>query len=101
MSPTSSLRARLGPLAPTEAAPPDRSGSPVAVELRSDEALEQPVSLAKALRRFGLSLREAHAALNALKESGRVRLTLYVSERSGPPGELEGFGLRVRPQQDR
>ncbi|AWN43898.1 hypothetical protein [Methylobacterium durans] len=75
---------------------PSRSGIPVLVELRADHAIARPVSLAQALRRFGLDLEQAHGALNDIKARHRVRLELYVCERSGPPDDFQEFGLDVR-----
>ncbi|GEP07553.1 hypothetical protein [Methylobacterium oxalidis] len=96
MSTSSSLRERLGRPARTSDDRPDRSGTPVFVELRADRPLARPVSLAQALEGFGLDLEQAHRALDTIKARRHARLELYVSERSGPLEALEAFGLAVR-----
>ena len=73
---------------------PRRSGTPVEVELRA-RRLDKPVTLAKALKAYGLSLTEAHRAVTTLTNEGRIRLTLYLTPDSGPAERLAAFGVEI------
>ncbi|MBV9079424.1 MAG: hypothetical protein JO048_18320 [Methylobacteriaceae bacterium] len=53
------------------------------------------MTLAKALKAYGLSLTEAHRAVTTLTNEGRIRLTLYLTPDSGPAERLAAFGVEI------
>jgi hypothetical protein len=54
----------------------------IELALRSDGPIDRPVDLARALKRYGLSLGEAHRVLDALSEAGSAAVILDGPERS-------------------
>lgn len=73
MSTRSSLKEALGRRGKAEAASRVRSGSSVKLVIRG-KTIERPVDLARLLADHGLTLSEAHAALDKLVAGRPVRL---------------------------
>ncbi|WP_298959980.1 hypothetical protein [uncultured Methylobacterium sp.] len=73
MSTASPLRERLGRPAEIPGDRPSPSGIRAVVELRAIREIPEPVTLARALRRFGLDLTEAHRVVTALVDGQTAR----------------------------
>jgi DNA-binding transcriptional regulator YiaG len=71
MSTFSGLKARLERLGPVQVVgpPPSFSGDPVALVLRLDGPLDQPVAVVKRLYAAGLTLKSGHTIINRLAET--------------------------------
>jgi len=93
MSTKLSLREALAQRDEIPAERPRPSGFRVEVELQMAGPIDQPVSLARQLRSYGLSLREAHAALNEIVKGKLVQLTLYTQEPKELVGTFAGLGV--------
>ena len=98
MSTNSALKARLARVAPVRdaAPPPSFSGAPVALALRLDGPLDQPVSVVQRLRAAGLTPRSAHAVINRLADQGNA--VCHIPEDAGIAllaADLAGMNIRV------
>lgn len=96
MSTNLSFRERLEQPAPVPVADPPRSGCPAHAILTRVSPLDQPVTLAKTLVGFGLSLRQAHMILNRLAADEAVVVTLpAVPDGAMAAEELRRLGIAV------
>ena len=75
---------------------PARSGSPVRLVLRAEE-IEKPVTVARLLARYGMSLRKAHEVLNRLADGETVAVELGADDAGGVVSELSALGVRALP----
>lgn len=71
-----------------------RSVSAVEVVLSRSGVIDRPVDLARVLKRYGLTLSQAHAALNALVDDTATHVTLTGS-REAAVTDLAPFGVLV------
>lgn len=74
------------------------SGIPVDFVLQAPGALEQPVSLVRALVSFGLDLREAHDAVDRLASRESVAVTLTMKPESESLFSLQKLGVTADAQ---
>jgi DNA-binding transcriptional regulator YiaG len=99
MSTNSELKARLAGLGPVRdvSRPPLSPRESVLVVLRRIGALEEPVTVARRLFAAGLTLKQAHNAINKLAEVGRIVCAVARSEDlSRLAIELRGMNVEVR-----
>ena len=96
MSINSSFRDSLDQLASAKGKVPSRSGSPVAFRIAPETDFSKPVQFAKALADNGLSLSDAHHALNAMVAEGSVEIVVYPRDRSDFMKRLGGLRLTAQ-----
>ncbi len=73
-----------------------RYGSPVAFRIMPETDFSHPVQFAKALAENGLSLPDAHHALNAMVTEGSVEILVYPRDRSNFIKLLNGLRLTAQ-----
>jgi DNA-binding transcriptional regulator YiaG len=99
MSNTSELKARLERLGPVRdvSRPSLTSDESIVVLLRRTGALDQPITVARRLFAAGLTLKEAHGAINKLAESGWTMCAVTRREDLRKLGhELAEMNVQVR-----
>lgn len=96
MSGKLSFREQLERQVDFEVGSPAPSGSPVSVVLRLSGAVDRPVTLIQTLTRWGLGLRNAHAAVSGLVEGRKLAVLLPTPpEPAELVSTLEGLGIEA------
>jgi DNA-binding transcriptional regulator YiaG len=91
-----SLKEALGRLGKTQAKDRDRSASLRSVKaILTPGKINQPVELARALRRHGMSLRKAHETLNRLTAGQEVAVALHAGDSRKFASELSALGTQA------
>src|SRR5262245_33775706 len=92
-----SLKEALGRLEKTQAKDRDHSASLGSVKaILTPGKIKQPVELARALRRHGMSLRRAHETLNRLTAGQEVAVALRAGDPRKFASELSALGAQAR-----
>jgi DNA-binding transcriptional regulator YiaG len=92
-----SLKEALGRLEKTQAKDHDHSASLGSVKaILTPGKIKQPVELARALRRHGMSLRRAHETLNRLTAGQEVAVALHAGDPRKFASELSALGAQAR-----
>ena len=76
---------------------PVRSGSPVRLMLRFEGEVDRPVSVARTLKTYGLSLRKAHDVLNRLAAGEVVPVELWSKSLDKMATDLAELGVAATP----
>src|ERR1700676_943581 len=96
MSKKLSFREALEQPEDTQERSPARSGSPVRLSLVITKTT-QPVSIARLLRKHGMSLRKAHEALDRLAAGEIVAVELYADDAIALISEFSDLGVKASP----
>jgi DNA-binding transcriptional regulator YiaG len=96
MSTKLSFREALEQRGETREPSPDRSGSPIRLSLAIVKTT-QPVSIARLLRKYGMSLRKAHETLDRLAARETVAVELYADDASTLISEFSDLGVKAYP----
>lgn len=78
------------------AEPPAVSGSPTRLRLSMAGPILQPVTAIQAIKAFGMSLREAHAAIDQIVAGHTVTLDLTIPDGRVPAAEFAALGIQAQ-----
>jgi DNA-binding transcriptional regulator YiaG len=96
MSSKLSLKEALGRLGKTQTESRDHSTSLASVKaILSPGRIKEPVELARALRKHGMSLRKAHETLNRLTAGDEVAVALHGVDAQTFASEMAALGAKV------
>ena len=97
MSTKLSFREALARQVGTGAKYPDVSGLPVVRVMLSGGEIRQPITVARALMKYGYTLRRAHDALNRLAAGETVAAELHTKDERKLVSEFAALGVAARP----